>query len=251
MPRKKFTHQLKDVAELLSVADAVVDRDPSLTYFRQSITYQPFVSGAVVLLCARFEEFLRDVVTYALDQYASSSPQILLSELPEELQLHIVQQNINVALQNKRHGVSRDNSVRLAETLMIARHYVADRIWSDHAIDTGGNPGPDTVKDLLRLVGIKDPWKRINQEFSSTFAAPEIPGLPGRVIRSPREELARIVRARNSIAHSGAGVSLSSAEVRLDMHFLMHLSGIIYDQLRSEVTAYAISLGRTPAPWNQ
>ncbi|MFD0735053.1 HEPN domain-containing protein [Planotetraspora mira] len=225
-------------------------RNPSLTYLPNTLTYQPFVSAAIVLLCARFEEFLRDAISYALDQYSKSSPPIQLTDLPENVQLHIVQQNMSAALQGRRHGVERSTTVRLSESLRMAHHYVAKRIWSDYAIDTGGNPGPDTVSGLLKLVGVNDVWNRINQDFSQNYTAPQIPGLTRRVIGNPQRELRRIVDVRNSVAHSGAHVPVSSAEVRLDVSFVEHLSGAIYDILQAEADAQCNRLGRTPAPWN-
>ena len=57
----------------------------------------PLLAGAVVLLCARFEEFLKDVVVYALERHSYSLPPLTLWDLPENMQVHLIARNLNSA----------------------------------------------------------------------------------------------------------------------------------------------------------
>ncbi|MFB6855873.1 HEPN domain-containing protein [Streptomyces sp. NPDC056341] len=250
MPRQKFTSQLRDVYELLDVADAVGTKSAITSYLPFKLTVQPFISGAVVLLCARFEEFLRDAITYALDQHGKATPPILLVDLPESLQVHIVQQNMTAALQKTRYGMDRSEQLRLSESIVMARHYVAGRIWSDYAIDTGGNPGPETVATLMKLLGIDAPWQKVTREFERNYQSPQVPGTANRTVGKPQEQLRQIVQARNTAAHSGSHLPFSTADVRFDVDFMSQLSGWIYSVIRSHVDTFAQKSGRTPASWN-
>ncbi|MFG3516661.1 HEPN domain-containing protein [Streptomyces bobili] len=250
MPRQKFTRQLQDVNQLLDVADAVALRRPAATQLPTSLTFQPFISGAIVLLCARFEEFLRDVITYSLDQHGQASPPLTLTDLPQTLQVHIVQQNMTAALQRVRYGSERPDHVRLSESLTMAKHYVAGRIWSDYAIDTGGNPGVETVTSLMKLIGVEAPWQKIGQEFSTTYIAPAIPGTARRAAVKPQDELKQILQSRNTVAHSGSHLTISTADVRFYVDFTAQLSGWIYSVVQQHVEDLAKSKGRIPATWN-
>ncbi|MEU7122136.1 HEPN domain-containing protein [Streptomyces zaomyceticus] len=250
MPRQKFTRQIQDVYEILDLADAIASRSSAVSYLPFRLSIQPFIAGSVVLLCARFEEFLRDSITYALEQHGRAVPPISLTDLPSALQVHIVQQNMTAALQSKRYGAARPDHLRLSESLTMANHYVAGRIWSDYAIDTGGNPGPDTVAALMKLVGVEGPWKKITQEFNKAYQMPSISGLTNRVVGDPQDQLRQIVRARNTVAHSGAHLTISTSDVRFDVDFISQLSGWIYSVLQGHVEGFARKNGRVPAGWN-
>ena len=59
MPNK-FTAQLADVTGMLDLADTITHHDPALSYLANRPMASPLLAGAVVLLCARFEEFLKE-----------------------------------------------------------------------------------------------------------------------------------------------------------------------------------------------
>ncbi|MGW7225819.1 HEPN domain-containing protein [Streptomyces cyaneofuscatus] len=249
MPRQKFITQLADVYELLDLADALTIRHPSLTYFPHRISVNPLLAGAVVLLCARFEEFIKSAVTYAFEQHAKAVPPLQLQDLSEDVQVRIVHQSLNAALQPTRYGVRRPNSDRLQDSFDIAKRFLAGNIWADHAIDTGGNPGPETVKNLLKLVGVTDAWAALQAECNKNYVPPSITGLNLMQVGHPKDRLAEIIKVRNSVAHSGAHITSSSAEIRYDVDFVGQLSGWIYDILQKHVEDFALSKGRTPAVW--
>ncbi|MFJ6931093.1 HEPN domain-containing protein [Streptomyces nigra] len=228
----------------------MANRSPAATYLPFPLAFQPFISGAVLLLCARFEEFLRDVITYALDQNGKATPPINLHDLPQSLQVHIVQQNMVAALQKTRYGTDRPDHVRLSESMTMARHYVAGRIWSDYAIDTGGNPGVETVGSLMKLIGVEAPWQKIGQEFKTHYAAPAILGTTNRVVVKPQDELRQLLKSRNTVAHSGSHLTISTSDVRFYVDFVDQLSGWIYTVVQRHIQDLAKSMGRIPANWN-
>ncbi|MEW1667664.1 HEPN domain-containing protein [Streptomyces albidoflavus] len=249
MPRQRFTTQLADVYELLDVADALTVRHPSLTYFPHRITVNPLLSGAVVLLCARFEEFLKNVITYSLERYAQATPPLQLTDLPELLQVQIVHQSMHAALQKNRHGQSRAPRDRLRDGLTMARHFVSGNIRADHAIETGGNPGPETLKTLMKLVGVPDPWRMLRDECNIKYTHPTIVGMVNTQVGDPYDRLDKIIAMRNKVAHSGSHITSSSAEIRFDVDFVGQLSGWIYEVLKQHVENFTVGKGHSPAVW--
>ena len=251
MPRDKFKAQLAEVHTLLNLADSIDFRDPALTYLAGPRPKSaPLLAGAVVLLCARFEEFIKDVVAYALERHNFANPPVVLWDLPEEVQVRLISRNMSAALEVNRHGRIREYAVRISDGVAAAQALTAGRIEAQFAITTSGNPGPETIKDLMRLAGVESPWKCISRHFESTYVMPVIPGLSNPVIGGIEERLRQILRLRNMIAHSGATIPSSSAEIRFNVDFLSQLSDSVYAVLKETIERIAHSKGRQPAPWN-
>ncbi|WP_354395772.1 HEPN domain-containing protein [Streptomyces atratus] len=250
MPRNKFQSQLVDVEVMLDLAESISFRDPAMSYLKYRPDPSPLLAGAVVLLCARFEDFIKEVIAYALERHTLCDPMITLWDLPESLQVHLISRNLNAALQGTRHGVLRTPAQRINEGVTAAQHVVDGNIRAEHAIETGGNPGPETVADLMKLVGVERPWKTITNVFQSSYVAPTSPTLNGITVGKLEERLRQLVNLRNIVAHSGSSIPASSADIRFDIDFLRQLSTAIYDVLRNQVIEYSNSLGRKPAPWS-
>lgn len=249
MPKNKFTTQLADVINLLDLADAITFRDPALSYLANRPMPSPLLAGAVVLLCARFEEFLKDVVVYALERHSYSEPPLTLWDLPEKLQVHLISKNLNAAVQANRHGALRPSAQRINEALAAAGSVVNGVIDAEYAIETGGNPGPETVAGLLKIVGVEDPWRKIADYFHASYVPPSIPGNSNVAVTDPVERLRELVKLRNIVAHSGVSIPASSAEIRFDADFLNQISNSIYEVLREHVEEFSRSSGRVPAVW--
>ncbi|MDQ0789202.1 HEPN domain-containing protein [Streptomyces sp. B3I8] len=210
----------------------------------------PLLAGAVVLLCARFEEFLKDVVSYALERHGYSQPPLTLWDLPEKLQIQLISKNMAAALQGNRHGSIRPPVERITEGVAAAKRFVNGVISAEHAIDTGGNPGPETVAGLLKLVGVDAPWKKVADHLQTNYVAPTGHGLGLISMGHPEERLRQIINLRNIVAHSGASIPASPDEIRFNVDFLSQLSNSIYAVLKEQVGDFARSLGRVPANWN-
>ncbi|MET8688898.1 HEPN domain-containing protein [Streptomyces sp. NPDC004732] len=249
MPTQKFSTQLNDVEDLLNLAESITLRHPAFSYLPDRPSPSPILAGAVVLLCARFEEFIKDVVTYALERHGDATPTLILSDLPEQLQILLISKNMTAALQAKRFGRSRTSTDRISDGLSAARDVIAGKINAEHAIETGGNPGPDTVTELMKLVGVERPWSQISTHFDAHYSPPVRPELSGIAVGNLQERLRELVNLRNIVAHSGASIPRSPAEIRFDVHFTRHLAEAIYLALKENVENYARSAGRVPGVW--
>jgi len=249
VPTRKFTTQLKDVTDLLTLAESITLRHPAFSYLSDRPNPAPITAGAVVLLCARFEEFLKDVIAYALERHGEADPALTLWNLPESLQILLLSKNMTAALQAKRFGRPRSHAERINDGLTAAQDIIAGRINAELAIETGGNPGPDTVSELMKLVGIEKPWSHIEKQFEVNYVSPVDPMLAGIALGGLQERLGALIGLRNEVAHSGTQISSSPAEIRFNVHFARHLANAIYDVLKKHVEDYARSIGRTPGIW--
>ncbi|RPK78780.1 hypothetical protein EES45_17050 [Streptomyces sp. ADI97-07] len=249
MPTQKFITQLSDVEDLLNLAESITLRHPAFSYLPDRPTPSPILSGAVVLLCARFEEFIKDVVVYALERHGDASPTLMLWDLPEQLQILLISKNMTAALQSRRFGKSRDSADRINDGLSTARMIIAGKINAGHAIETGGNPGPETVSELMKLVGVDKPWPQISKRFEDKYIPPTNPELSGMAVGNLQERLRELLHLRNVVAHSGAHISPSPAEIRFDVYVTRYLAEAIYQVLKEYVETYARSIGRLPGAW--
>ena len=249
MPINKFTVQLADVTGMLDLADTITLHDPALSYLANRPMASPLLAGAVVLLCARFEEFLKDVVVYALERHGYSQPPLTLWDLPEDMQIYLIARNLNAAAQATRHGTKRSASLRISESLAAARGVVDGVISAEYAIDTGGNPGSETVTALMRIAGVREPWKKISDHFIASYVAPTIPGVSTSTIAEPARQLDELIKLRNIVAHSGSSIPAPSSEIRFDVDFLRQLSNSIYDVLKIHIGTFCASSGGMPAVW--
>ncbi|MEU4465272.1 HEPN domain-containing protein [Streptomyces sp. NPDC024017] len=249
MALNKFRAQLVDVEGMLDLVESITLGDPSLSYLRHRLDPSPLLAGAVVLLCARFEEFLKEIIAYALERHSLCDPPMTLWDLPENVQVHLISKSLNAALQGIRHGEPRTPSQRITEGVEAAKHVVGGNIKAEHAIETGGNPGPKTVAELMKLVGVDNAWKRITEHFDASYTAPTLPTISTIAVGKLEDRLGQIMRLRNIVAHSGANIPSSPAEIRFNVAFLSQLSTSIYEVLKDHVQQYARSLGRQPAAW--
>ncbi|GAA3488330.1 hypothetical protein GCM10018987_24130 [Streptomyces cremeus] len=192
---------------------------------------------------------MKDVVTYALEQHQEADPNLLLWDLPEQLQVLLISKNMTAALQAKRFGRLRSPGDRLRDGLAVAQDITRGRINAGKAIETGGNPGPDTVADLMKLVGVTKPWNEIAKYFDAIYEPPASPELAGIAVGDLQERLRELVGLRNVVAHSGARIPSSPAEIRFDVHFTRHLAAAIHHVLKEHVDAYVRSVGRIPGAW--
>jgi len=208
----------------------------------------PATAGAIVLLVGRFEQFLKDVGSAALDHYARAVPVVLRSQLPLKLQLRILTGNLTAAASKSRHGVSRVDRDRIRAIDQAANKAVNDRIWADDVIDTYSNPSPDTVKEILELLGLSDPWSLLEAEFQALWVPAQArQGLKN--VPSAHSELKSILVWRNAVAHSNSGLPIGAQQLIETATYLECLGLAIDEVLQSHTNAAIARLGSAPGAW--
>lgn len=249
MPLRAFQQSIQEVRPIVALCQELSDRSAALSYTSVSLATMPsYISSGIVLLVARFEQFLKDAGRFAADQYGRATPAVRRSQLSDELQLAIIKSNMQAAMREKEHGVPRGIPVRIQHIHDVASRIAADRVWGDDVIETSGNPDSTTVKSILSLLGVGQPWDRLESEFRVHWSQREAVSLI-KSVPSARRELDSIVTWRHSVAHTSSLLPVSSGEFSDAVSFFMDLSTSIYDVLSSVTDAKISTCGCQPSAW--
>ncbi len=250
MPLRTFHSALQGLDPLVQLVRAISARDPALTYAGLAPTVEPLAVGsAVVLAVARFEEYLKNLGDFAARQYANAVPPVLLKELPHEFQVQMLEKNFSAAMRANRFGVARTPQDRMRGGLSVARRALANDVWGGDAIETHSNPNPDTVGEILTLVGVAKPWKKLDAAWSVKAPLGTGHARYFKDIPSARKELQSVLTARNTVAHSGSNATVGPQELLAILAFLYDFAEVLYDVAQVSVDAQVVSIGRTPAAW--
>lgn len=250
MPLNTFHSALQGLDPLVQLVQAISARDPALTYAGVAPTVEPLAVGStVVLSVARFEEYLKNLGDFAARQYAKAAPPVLLHELPHEFQVQMLDKNFTAAMRANRFGVTRSPRERMRGGLSVARRALANDVWGGDAIETHSNPNPGTVSEILTLIGVAEPWKKIGVAWS--LKAPLGTGHTRyfKEIPSARKELESVLTARNTVAHSGSNATVGPKQLLAILAFLSDFAEVLYDVAQVAVDAQVVNLRRTPAAW--
>ncbi|WP_411731737.1 HEPN domain-containing protein [Paeniglutamicibacter sp.] len=237
----------RDLAEVLEVSLTNVSILQSMNVGPDIRTAA--IAGSVLLSVARFEEFIKSRADHYLKSFSKASPPITRSSLDKKLQTQILVKNLTAAGRSKNHGVERTEDEILQELHNIAGKISSDTIWGDHAIETKSNPGPETVRDILSLLGISGAWTYIDTEFSSLWDTEKALEPSLKSIVHPKDELETILLWRNQCAHTGQSPTIGPAEIRNMILFLECLSSAIDKILSTHHSNRVSGLGSVPAPW--
>lgn len=207
------------------------------------------IAGSILLGVARFEEFIKSSADHYLSAFKHAVPPIQRSALNKKLQTQILTKNLMAATKSKSHGVTRTDDEILQDLSTIANKISSDAIWGDHAIDTKSNPGPETVKDILSLLGIPGPWDLIETEFLNIWASEQTLDPSLQNIPHPKSYLETVLLWRNQCAHTGQSPPIGPAEIWNMINFLECLSTAIDRVLKTHHFDSVNELGSVPAPW--
>ena len=191
--------------------------------------------GAVVLMVAAFEAFLRDVFAERIDDLTQSRSQPSFSKFPEKMRIAAV---FNL-LDNVVRGVPGQRSMsrldRLPDIQIAAGHISAGRLIGAAFAVTGGNANSEIVTKLFTQVDRQKVLVGAKPRFETLWRN----SVPRRFLP---DKLDWIVLARNEVAHGASALSWSRADLREAERFLRILAKTLDDDLR----IYLNRVGRAP-----
>jgi hypothetical protein len=156
--------------------------------------------GAVVLLSGYFESFLRECMSaFIRDLNALNKP---ISKLPAKIRYTHFENGARalerlVKTEKQAAGVTvkcEDLASRLA-SVRSANGYT---LVAEAFTETKANPGPRVVADLLRAIGVENPWKHLRAAAPKALGDIEL-------------FLTTFIELRNECAHSGSTTSPPTA----------------------------------------
>lgn len=252
-----MTRSLSDLSQsanellpLIAVVRAASTGSAAFTYADIDIgVIKPCTSAVVLLLSARFEEYLRSAIESAIAQFTTASPPVNRTALSAELQLRILTSNIKSATQESVHGVRRDAAARIAAVTQVASRIVNYEIWGDDAIDTAGNPGRATVSNLLAMIGIQSAWVAIEAAFAINWRQRRIIDSALKQIPRAADELDTLMNWRNACAHTSAMLPLGERDLLDAVAYVGCLAETIDGIICREIDLMIVGCGSRPSSW--
>ncbi len=220
---REFLSSLDMVWILLNIERNLCKNPPLVD---QRNTSEGLRGGAVVLLVASFEEFLRNCFEEHLSRISAAN--VRSSELPDEFGTRNVFANLRLAIQGSLHeGVqwTKDNIDAVLET---CRKIGADLLLTNAFLETEGNPRAKVVCKMYRNIGIPDILQRIQPVFERRWKCP----IDDRSIGGLLDD---IVTRRNSVAHTGKALEIGRSTLRESVKFMEILARLLDAQLSNYV----------------
>jgi hypothetical protein len=159
-------------------------------------------AGCTVLLSGYLEEYLKEAVRCYCEELCKKSKPFF--DLAPDLQRNFFRSAAKY-LDRRTSGEGWKEADAVRRAIEAGKRIAAleaspsyDLFWEELA-ETRGNPGPDVIRDLLKGLGLKDPWKSIDS--SGALQA----------------KLKIFVEQRNRCAHSGSGGNPPEADVLRDI----------------------------------
>jgi hypothetical protein len=183
--------------------------------------------GASVLMVAAFEGYLSSGIAEMLGPLLGPPPRPL-NTLPQAVQNAAIFESLELALYGPRHGKSGKKADRLPDIIDAATKIAAGHIDPTALSQTKSNPGPDTVKRLLKNAGIANPFTHIRPRFDAKWRAPEAASFL-------EAKLDEIVQRRHRVAHSANALAISRSDLNTARRFLDLLAETIDEDFQRHI----------------
>jgi hypothetical protein len=184
--------------------------------------------GAVVLLVAAFENFIKKTIEEHLLILKTYSLNLSFEKLPVKMQIQSIFQTLEFALKGRPFQQAPDKIDRINDIDTACRQVISKTINPDAFIITGGNPNSKTIKSMFKDLGIDDIFTKIHSKFkvkwkndvASTFIA---------------DKLDEIVNRRHIVAHTAETLNISRMDLNQYLKFIKITSQLIDAELASHV----------------
>lgn len=221
-PLKEFKNSLQSAKALMEI-ERQYSNPPKQ---KEVLAVQGLRGGAIVLMVASFENFIKRTVAYHLS--ALDPLKIAFHKLPDKIRLHNVFMSLEYAMKGKPYQENKDRIDRLADIDLACRRVFSGIIDPEVFTSTGGNPNPKTIKMILKNIGIDDIFRRITPKFEAKWKKPEANTFI-------EDKLDEIVNRRHVVAHTADALNISRTDLRQAAKFLALLAELIDSEIQQHV----------------
>ena len=225
---RDFEKSLKR-AEKLRLIEKGRYKDPPPA--QQIIAVEALRGGAVVLMVAAFERYLRG----AFEEYTEEISRRAKTTGHAKLDVALVERNdfnfINWVIRDSR----QKRSVKIVELRRVAKRIAEKHFIPELFSRTRANPGPDTVKELFRDFGVPDAFDPIETNLATHHPRPFSKGFA-------RDQLEAIIGWRNDVAHGGGALGIARTDLEGWVIFMGALGRAVDNTLRDRTLAVAGAL---------
>jgi len=232
MRRKSLA--LREFQLSIDIVNTLIKRERALQARHSKRTYkeaQGLRGGAMVLMVAAFENYLKEVTDERLENLTTHS-RYRWNKLPTDLKFH----NHYHTLYDSVHGASKGKSKvdKMQNFLKASNIIVNNQVNSIVFCEVArSNPDSSRVNDLFESIGISHFFQNNKQIFDQRWGSPTIPSYI-------EEKLDLILKQRHEVAHTANVMNISGQDLEEDMKFLIVLTNIcdetIYNHIKTILT---------------
>ncbi|GLQ52783.1 MAE_28990/MAE_18760 family HEPN-like nuclease [Devosia nitrariae] len=204
---------LKRSERLLKIERSTFPDPPKTTY--QRIGVEGLRGGAVVLMAATFEAYLKDVfleVVQELENRRGTSKKVTLSS--EFILAHDFD-GLEAVMRDKQGN----KSTRHSDLRRVARAIARGELVGDGFARTEANPRPEVVSKMLKRFGVNEPFKELATKAAAAGLTHSETYL--------RTKLDEILDRRNEVAHQGVSLNVTRLQLAEYVSFISDLCTVI------------------------
>lgn len=182
--------------------------------------------GAMVLMVAAFENFLKELVEEYLDEFTTLPLKFDPNKLPDIVRLHNMLQIIERA---EKNGHSQKRSIKIAQYMSAAQNIIDQRmVVTSFSQLARSNPNPRRVKELFGSLGVEDFFRKIKPSFEKQW---------GRVATTfIQDTLQSVIDKRHDVAHTANVLTLTRKDLETYLRFLRVLASVCDTYLKNHLT---------------
>jgi hypothetical protein len=184
--------------------------------------------GAIVLMVAGFENFLREVIEENLSELTALPLRVDFNNLPDKIKVTSIFSSLENALKGPKFEVAPPKIDRLPTIDQVCRNIIAGIIDPSAFSSTGGNPNSKTVKSMFDNVGFNDIFTKITAKFIRRWGKQEAHSFIS-------DKLNEIVNHRHLVAHTASALNLGRAQLKESVKFLKILATVLDSELKSHI----------------
>lgn len=229
MPRRSQAH--RDFCSSLAVAQTLIKREQRFSDPPTSRNFkivQGLRGGAMVLIVAAFENYLKEVVEERLDYFTKYPLKFKIESLPEQMIFHNCSQTLDRSLRGPFSGkLSKADKIlgfKKASELVV-KGVINPKAFSEVA---RSNPNSKKVRELFKCLGIEDIFTQIKPKFDTKWGKPTADVF---IV----DTLDFILARRHEVAHAANALSISRVDLQNSIKFIRLLADLCDDELYDHI----------------
>ncbi len=223
---RQFTESLQMAEELLKLERKNCNNPPHTD--QQNIA-EGLRGGAIVLMVAAWESFLKQLVEDELTFLTTQPPKIKFDKLPDKMRVHSIFQTLDRATKGPRY--QQTNKVdRLLEIDQACKIIISGVINPLAFSDTDGNPSPKVVRNMFSNIGIEDIFASIKPDFEKKWGQ----SVDKRFIENKLEQ---IIHRRHLVAHKADTLRVSRKDLNEAVKFMKIIAPLFEKQLKIHINS--------------
>ncbi|MDV6374524.1 MAE_28990/MAE_18760 family HEPN-like nuclease [Deinococcus arenicola] len=192
--------------------------------------------ASLVLMVATFEDFLKQRMKEAIkyiDSYTSDHRYYEFDNLPDRLIINHFYLTVQYASTGSGYD-GKKKAERIKDIKSAAIDIAANRLDAEAFAVTRGNPNPETLKELLKNIGISEVFDTLapiyeiisNSKIAQTFI---------------HDKLESLIKLRNKVAHTGKTTGIARKDVNDFRDFIYFLSLAIDEVLKNHCESVVLA----------